>query len=495
MTYVSEAGTYKTEQIAFCWFCSKPIGDIREGCKFCGVGQFPDKIKDKLKIERATEEPITVKYAWYVVFVLMVCLTLSFIDRQILGLLVDPIRQDLGVSDTRVGLLHGLAFALFYTFMGLPVGWLVDRFSRRGIIAVGVVFWSAMTAVCAVAGNFWSLFAARMGVGVGEATLGPAAMSLSADYFPKEKLGGALSVYAMGIFIGSGLALIVGGAVTQTVVGMPAVTLPVIGEIASWRLTFLIVGLPGFLVGLLVYTIREPLRRNLMLTSEGQASRLSFGEVWRELRLRWRSVVGVCVALSAQAACNYAIFAWAPAYFLRVHKWGRATTGLTLGVMILTVGIVGMYAGGKLCDRWIRQGVREAPLKVGLVATVWAGVFFGLAMSMPDLTWLLVLMVPAQFFLALPVGSSYAALQLIFPNQLRGQVAALLAFTISLGGQTIGPFLPAFLNDRWFRDGNMVGWSLAITVVLASAVSAVFFRMTYQPYRTHYEWMQKLDAK
>lgn len=437
------------------------------------------------------------KYAWYVVFVLMVCLTLSFIDRQILSLLVGPIKRDLGINDTAIGLLQGFWFALFYTFMGLPVGWLVDRYSRRAIIAWGVFFWSLMTALCAVAGSFWSLSATRMGVGVGEATLGPAAMSLTSDYFPKEKLGGALSVYAMGIFIGSGLALIVGGTVVQAVAGMPAVTLPIIGEIASWRLTFLIVGGPGLLVGLLVYTIREPLRRNLLRKDGGQASQLSLGEVWRELTLRRRSVVGVCLALSAQAACNYAFLAWAPEYFLRVHGWGPRERGLTLGVMTLTVGIVGMYAGGKLCDRWVRQGIHEAPLKVGVVGAVWAGVFFGLAMSMPSLTWLLVLMVPAQFFLALPVGSSYAALQLIFPNQLRGQVHALLAFTISIGGQTLGPFLPGVFNDYLFRDGNMVGWSLALTVVLASILSAAMFRATYQPYRTHYAWMQKLaqDAK
>jgi len=448
--------------------------------------------------DRAPAGPATepgLKYAWYVVFVLMICFTLSFIDRQILGLLVDAIKRDLGVSDTRIGVLQGLAFALFYTFMGLPVGWLVDRYSRRAIIVAGVVFWSAMTALCAVAGNYWSLFAARTGVGVGEATLGPSAMSLTTDYFPKQKLGAALSVYAMGIFIGTGLAMIVGGAVTQAVMGMPAVTLPVIGEIASWRGAFLIVGLPGLLVGLLLYTVREPLRQNLLRTGEGESTRLSLGEVRRELWLRRKSVAGLCVALSAQAACNYAVFAWAPTYFLRVHKWERATIGLTLGVMILAVGIVGVYAGGKLCDRWIRRGIHEAPLKVGVVATVWGGVFFGLAMSMPDLMWLLGLMVPAQFFLALPVGSSYAAMQLIVPNQLRGQSAALLFFSISLGGQTVGPFLPGLLNDRVFHDGNMIGWSLAITVVLASAVSAAFFRATYQPYRTDYEWMRKLDAK
>src|SRR5262249_13026598 len=299
--------------------------------------------------------------------------------------------------------------------------------------------------------------------------------------------GGALSVYAMGIFIGSGLALIVGGAVTEAVKGMPAVAAPIVGAIASWRLTFLIVGAPGLLIGLLVYTVREPLRRHLLRpaggeaggVAEGQASRLSTGEILREMRLRWRSLIGVCVALSAQAACNYAIFAWAPTYFLRVHGWTRRDTGLTLGIMTLTAGIVGMYAGGKLCDRWVRQGVRDAPLKVGLVGAVWAGVFFGLAMSMPALTWLLVLLVPAQFFLALPVGSSYAALQLIFPNQLRGQVSALLFFTISLGGQSLGPLLPGVFNDHLFRNRNMVGWSLTLTVVMASVVSAAFFRATY----------------
>ncbi|MBO0859968.1 MAG: MFS transporter [Chloracidobacterium sp.] len=451
---------------------------------------------DKLTIDRSTESQTTescLKYAWYVVIVLMLCYTLSFIDRQILSMLVGPIRRDFKISDTGVGLLQGLAFVTFYTFMGLPVGWLVDRYSRRMIIGVGVFFWSMMTALCAAAGNFWTLFAARMGVGVGEATLGPAAMSMTADNFPKEKLGGALSVYAMGIFIGSGIAMIVGGAVTQHVAEMPAVTLPVLGEIASWRLTFLIVGAPGLLVGSLIYTVREPLRRNLLRKADGQ-SRLSLGETLREFGLRWRSVAGICVALSAQAACNYAILAWAPEYFIRVHKWQRATTGLTLGLMLLTAGISGMYAGGRLCDHWIRKGISEAPLKVGLVGTVWAGVFFGSAMSMPNLKWLLVLMAPAQFFLALPVGSSYASLQLIFPNQLRGQVSALMVFTISLGGQSLGPLLPGVLNDYVFRDGNMIGWSLAITVVLASAVSAALCGATYKPYRTHYEWMRKLES-
>src|SRR5262249_49422675 len=248
-------------------------------------------------------------YAWYVVFVLMVCFTLSFVDRQILSLLVDSIKQDLGVSDTRIGLLQGVAFALFYTLLGLPLGRLADRRSRRNLIIAGIVVWSLMTALCSIARSFWALFFARMGVGVGEATLAPAAFSLIADYFPIKRLGTALSIYSMGIFIGSGLALIVGGTVVSAVTGMPSTHVPIIGTIASWRLTFLIVGLPGILIGMLVYSVKEPPRKNLLRTGDGAVSRLSIRDVSRELSRRWRSVVGVSAGLSCQAMCNYALLA------------------------------------------------------------------------------------------------------------------------------------------------------------------------------------------
>jgi MFS family permease len=208
-------------------------------------------------------------YAWYVVIVLMVIYTLSFIDRQILAFLVGPIRADLQISDTAIGLLGGFAFAIFYTLLGLPMGWLADRKSRRGLIAIGLVFWSLMTALCSLARSFGTLFAARIGVGVGEATLTPAAFSLIADYFPREKLARALSVYSMGILIGSGLAFIVGGAVVQAMNGMPALQVPVLGTMAPWRLTFLIVGLPGLAIALLLLTVREPVRRNVIRDTAG----------------------------------------------------------------------------------------------------------------------------------------------------------------------------------------------------------------------------------
>jgi MFS family permease len=428
-------------------------------------------------------------YAWYVVLVLMIVNALSFIDRQILSLLVGPIKQDLGVSDARIGLLQGLAFAAFYTLLGLPMGRIADRRNRRNLIGAGVFFWSLMTALCALARSFSSLFLARLGVGVGEATLGPSAFSLIADYFPKERLGTALSIFSAGIFIGSGLALIVGGAVVSAVTGLPAVTVPLLGEIASWRLTFVIVGLPGLLVGLLVYTVREPLRRNLLQGAAGEVAHPSLREVAGEVKLRWRSVAGVALSQSAHAMCVYALTAWAPTFFIRIFGWSPQRTGGTLGSLILVMGCVGMYAGGTLCDRWQRMRIREAPLKVAVVSTIGAGVCCCLALGIQRPVLTVALLVPAYFCLSMPVGSFYAALQLIFPNQLRGQVGALLIFTINVGGLIMGPWLVGALNDLW--GAQMVGYSLAVTIGLASLTSVSLARLTYRPYRTHYQMMHK----
>jgi MFS family permease len=417
-------------------------------------------------------ETVNLRYAWYVAIVLMVCNTLSFIDRQILGLLVDPIKQDLGTSDTQMGLLQGLAFGIFYTLLGMPMGRFVDRSNRRNLVAAGIFCWSLMTALCATARGFWTLFAARMGVGVGEAALSPSAFSLLSDYFPKERLATALSIFSMGVFFGSGLALIVGGLI--------------IGAVGSWRLTFVIVGLPGLLVTLLLFTIKEPVRKNLLA---GKSSALSLGEVLEQIKLRWQSVVGICLAFAFQAMCNYSQQAWLPSFFIRVHGWTKKQAGLTLGLISLITGLLGAYLGGQLCDYWQRKGKTDAPLRVVVLATICAGTFFSLAMFMPTLNGQITLLVPAFFFLAMPIGSAYASLQLILPNQVRGQIGALQVFTLNLFGLILGPFLPGFFNDYLFKDPKMVGVSVAITVGLASLISAVLAQLTRRPYREHYAQM------
>ena len=199
--------------------------------------------------------------AWLTLFVLMTAQTSSFVDRMIMGLLVGPIRQTFDISDTQFSLLAGLAFAVFYSTMGLPIAWVADRFNRTRLIAAGIALWSVATALCGMAQSFWSLFAARVAVGVGETALGPAAYSLIADSFPKARLARALSIFTLGVTLGSGIAYIVGGQVVAAVQSLGAIHVPVLGQVHAWQAVFLIVGLPGLVIALMVLALPEPPRR------------------------------------------------------------------------------------------------------------------------------------------------------------------------------------------------------------------------------------------
>ena len=201
--------------------------------------------------------------AWTTVAILMVAYVLSFIDRQILNLLVGPIRRDLAISDTEMSLLMGLSFALFYTLCGIPLGRMADNRSRCGLILFGVLVWSAMTAACGLARSYWQFLTFRVGVGVGEAALSPAAYSLIADSFPRERRATAISVYSMGIYLGSGLAFLLGGLVIKFASAQGDVHLPLFGEVRPWQLIFLILGAAGVLFCLLLLAIREPARRGV----------------------------------------------------------------------------------------------------------------------------------------------------------------------------------------------------------------------------------------
>jgi len=227
--------------------------------------------------EQIEPPPESSTYQWYVVVICMVAYILSFVDRQILSLMIEPIKADLMLSDTQFSLLQGLAFSLFYAIMGLPIAALADQKSRIKIIATGIAFWSLATAACGLSKNFIQMFIARLSVGAGEAALSPAFYSIVADLFPKDKLGRALGVYAIGAFIGSGLAFLIGGYVIGLLKDVSFVALPLIGEVKTWQLTFMIVGLPGVLLALLmVLTVREPARKGMKVGQDGQVIKASF---------------------------------------------------------------------------------------------------------------------------------------------------------------------------------------------------------------------------
>jgi len=423
--------------------------------------------------------------AWYAAVILMLCYTLSFVDRQILGLLVPFIKADLKINDTLVGLLQGFSFALFYALMGLPLGRVADTANRRNLISISIAFWSIFTAGCAMARSFTTLFLARMGVGIGEAGLNPASFSILSDLFPKERLGAALSVFYIGQLLGSGLALIVGGTAVQAVTRQPEITVPLMGTIASWRLTFLILGLPGLLFALMVYTFKEPIRKNLARTSDG-GTRLSIAETFTQIHSRWQSVLGISVGFVFQAACTYGFNAWVPTYFLRVHGWNIGQTGRALGFLILPFGCLGLYLGGWLSERWQKRGMVDAPLLVGIPCAVGILLFLVPSMLMSSAAWSLALIGPGFFFMVLPMGTAGAALQLIFPNQVRAQVGALYLFILNLGGLTLGPLMPGVFADYLFHDPKKIGVGLALTMAVSGILMLVIILATRRPYRAHY---------
>ena len=428
-----------------------------------------------------TSRPVT--STSYLLIVLTSCYSLSFIDRQILSLLIGPIKADLQISDTQVGLLGGLAFGLFYTLVGIPIGRLVDRYSRRNIIALGVFFWSLATALCAVARGFGGLFAARMAVGVGEATLSPAAVSLIADSVPRERLAFSMSVYGSGIYLGSGLAFLLGGTIVQAVSGSAPVDLPLVGSVAPWRLTFLLVGLPGLLFALWVLTLREPARIGLASTAS-QTAGLPVCETMKVIAERRRSILGIAFGLMVQAIALYGFMLWAPVVLQRSHGWAPQQTGMVMGLIVLIGGVSGMLTGGRWSDSLLRGGERDGALKVAMLSSLGGTVIFGLLLSaLGSELAIIALYLTGVFLLAMPAGSCYAASQMILPNQVRGQALALILFIANLGGLTLGPLLPGLLNDRVFLSELALGKSLAITLTLSTLAAALVFAWACPAYR------------
>jgi MFS family permease len=298
-------------------------------------------------------------------------------------------------------------------------------------------------------------------------------------------------VYYMGQLLGSSLALTVGGTIVQIVARKPDVTLPVLGSIASWRLTFLILGLPGLLFPLLLLTLREPVRKDVLRTSAGK-EKLNLSETLAEVRKRWQSVAGISLGFVFHGACNYGFSAWVPTYFLRAHGWSIGETGRALGFLVISFGCAGLYVGGYLSERWQRRGLVDAPLRVAIPCAIGIVLFLVPAMLMPTAAWSLALIGPGLFCLVLPMGTVGAALTVIFPNQVRAQVSALYLFILNLGGLTLGPLLPGMFTDYLFKDQKMVGASIALTMALSGAIMLAIYLATLRPYRTHYQMMRKL---
>ena len=413
-------------------------------------------------------------YAWYVVFVLLIAQMFSFLDRMIMGLLVGPIRESFSISDTQYSLLAGLAFSLFYAVMGLPLARIADLGNRRNLISAGITVWSFMTALCGLAQGYWTLFAARVGVGVGEATLGPAAYSMITDYFPKSLLARALSVYMIGVTLGSGLAYMVGGAVVGYVSNMDEIILPVLGEMEGWQLTFFIVGVPGLLVSVLVATtVKEPKRQGV--TAGDSYPPLSY--VVSYVMVRRRAYLGHIFGVSIFIMVVYALNLWGPTYFIRIFDYSTAQAGWVFGLIMIGAGTAGLLLAGALSDRLVNGGIQDAYIKVILFSMV-AIIPCATALGFVENDQLAIIFMSfAIFFSAFQGGISGGAIQLMTPNRMRGQVMALYLLTGNLIGLGLGPTIIALATDYVFGYDAAIGKSIALcTVILCPLAALILWR-------------------
>jgi MFS family permease len=416
-------------------------------------------------------------YPWFVVALLIALYTSSFIDRSIMGLLVKPIRADLNITDTELSLLAGFAFAVMYTFASIPLGYLVDNSSRRAVIAVGCTVWSIMTAMCGLANSFGTLFAARLGVGIGEASLTPASYSLLSDLFAKEKLARALSFFSLGIPVGSGLALMIGGTVVQYFASVP-LTLPVIGTPKPWQVVFMVVGIPGLILALLtLLVIKEPPRQTVK-NAAGEVERIGLPTVLRYVFKNHGFYVSVIGAITLNGVFCYGANFWLPTFLQRVYGFSAPEAGLFLGTAILALGIPGTLLSGFIADRLIIKGRSDGHVTVCAFYLAGTLICGAIAPIIPIKEVSLALLAGFGFFLFTWTGVGTALIQLGTPVRMRGQVSALYLFSVSFIGLGIGPTAMGAATDYLFKSDLAVGKSISLVGIFAMLASiALMYRV------------------
>ena len=410
--------------------------------------------------------------AWSVVGLFCVAAILSYTDRQILGLLVDPIRADLHISDTQVGVLQGIAFAIVYSFAGLPLGRLADLVQRRSVLLGGIALWSVGTLLCGYAGSFGLLFAGRIVVGIGEAALAPAAMSMIADMFPTARRGTAIGLFAMGMVIGGGAAISIGGAVLGLAAHGSFVDVPVIGTLAPWRTVLVLLAMSGVPLFLLLALVREPSRHRTAV--EAAQSGDGLRAILAQLALVRGALIPLVLGCALMSVGDFAMMSWAPALLSRRYLLSPEAIGLALGLPIVLAGALASLGGGAISDR---LALRRGPAGRLLLAACSAIVALPFALIAITSSAHQAIACVALWILGSTVAGivGMTAIQEIVPNRARGLSASFISFgniMLGLGG---GATLTGVVTDHVFGDPLAVGRSLTLVVLPAGIVAILLF--------------------
>ena len=397
------------------------------------------------------------------------------LDLGILSLLVEPIKRDMDLSDSDIGLLLGFAFAVFYLGLGVPLSKLIDSHSRRAILAIGVAVWSLSTALCGLANNFTQLFLARAAVGAGESVNGPATYSMIADMFPRERLARAIALLNMGSLIGSGLSLIFGAFVIHWLSTMEMPHLPFIGQPRHWQAVFLIVGLPGLILTGLMFCFPEPERRG------GQKRAESFAGILRFMRINWRLFLPMFLALLLSGTESGGSLMWRPAFLQRTYGWTPAQIGTVIGVVTMVTSIAGVFAGSYLSERFAPRH-DNANLRVVLIGWIIATPCMVISPLMPDVLAAITLIGVASFAAGMGAPTQNAALQSVVPNQMRGQITALYLLTYTLAAQGIGPSFIAAITEKIVGHEAGLRYALSGSAIVMMPIAIGVMMIALKPY-------------
>lgn len=429
-------------------------------------------------------------YRWYVVFLLLLVFILSYFDRYILSLLVDPIKEVMHLSDFQIGLLLGPAFSLFNVAVTLPLGWYADRSSRKWLLIAGIVIWCTMTVASGFAMSFVPLLVFRLGLGLGEAVVSPCSVSMISDYFSREGRARAISVYMAGPYLGAGLAFLVGGHLVGWLHEIGPRTLLGFGPFQPWQAAFLLVGAPGIIFALLMLTVVEPPRTERITTSAEEEARVS---ALRYMVARWRGFG----ALTLGATCNFAMSTltfWNVPLFQRVYHWDVVAIGTVTGLFYFTAGPIGtalaLWASNALGRKHGDGAMRV--LILGLFITVPASALYPV---MPTAQLSIILMFIAFIGKAAATAGGPAALSLITPGELRTRTVAIFNTIITLIGPLLGPPLIGAATD-WTGNPASIGIVLSGFVLLIGLPTLILVCIGLKHYReTAAELAGRLDRK
>ncbi len=421
--------------------------------------------------------------ATYALTLLFIAYIFSFIDRQILALLVGPIREDFGITDFQFSLLQGAAFALLYSIAGLPLGRLADRYSRRLIISGSVFFWSLVTMACGLTQNFSQLFIARMGVGAGEAGLAPPAYSMILDSFRPSHVGYAMSFYKLGVHVGGGLALVIGGILFDYFDRLGIVQIPLIGGVKPWQATMICVGAPGLALSLLLLSIREPSRKDVLEPTALNNGQLPISAVFRFIWQRKRVYLSLFLGSSMMAMAGYGNAAWYPEFLYRNYGLSKSAAGTYYGTVILTAGSLGVMLGAWFANRLKQRGFTDAYVRTIFITALLAtapAVYAPLAGSV-QLT--LFILWPAVLLGGSYMGVLAVSLVVISPNQIRGQLTAIYIFVTNILGMAVGTSVLAAFTDFVYQGDHLLHYSIATVNVLFYPAAGLLFWYCLPAYR------------